>query len=76
MVATFRYFGGFTVAVGDDKKRVQVTLSSDLVDQLDEHARRIGVSKSALASVAVADWLQAHSNDAPDQGQPEDSATN
>lgn len=53
------------MAVSDDKKRVQITLSKEVLEKLDEAAKRAGVSKSALASVAVTEWIAGKQLDKP-----------
>lgn len=55
------------MAVSDDKKRVQITLSQEVVKLLEEAAARAGVSKSALASVAITEWVTAKKLDKPIQ---------
>lgn len=53
------------MAVAEDKKRVQITLSREVAEKLEEAAKRAGVSKSALASVAVTEWITAKQLDKP-----------
>ena len=53
------------MAVSEDKVRVQITLSREVASKLEEAAKRAGVSKSALASVAITEWIAAKQLDKP-----------
>ncbi|MBO1301013.1 MULTISPECIES: CopG family transcriptional regulator [unclassified Enterococcus] len=39
--------------IGDDKKRVTVTLNNEVADELEKIAKRMGLSKSGLITVWV-----------------------
>lgn len=44
--------------VADDKKRIQITLSVEMLEKLEQIANEIGISKSAMAAVAVTEWMR------------------
>lgn len=52
--------------------RITVAIGVEQNAQLDAWARTISVSKSDLVSIAIAEWLTKHRNDAvhPDLPQP------
>ena len=43
--------------VVEEKKRVMVTLTSTMVEKLEEVSKETGLSKSALIAVAISDWM-------------------
>lgn len=44
--------------VAEEKKRLQITLSRETIEELEKQAvLHGGVSKSALASIAITEWL-------------------
>jgi metal-responsive CopG/Arc/MetJ family transcriptional regulator len=42
----------------DGKTRVQITLTDELLERLNMWCDTLGISKSAAASIALADWVQ------------------
>lgn len=53
------------MAVKEDKVRVQITLSREVAKKLEESAQRAGITKSALASVAITEWIASKQFDKP-----------
>lgn len=46
------------MATAKDKQRVMVTLTTKQVEQLQEIADETGVSRSAIVSLALSQWLR------------------
>jgi len=46
------------VSTAKDKQRVMVTLTTRQVEQLDAIAEETGVSRSAVVSLALSQWLR------------------
>ena len=49
--------------ISDTKKRVQVTLSRDLLDKLEAYSKGIGYSKSDFVEVALRQYFGKESNE-------------
>ena len=47
-----------TMSTAKDKQRVMVTLTTQQVEQLDAIADETGVSRSAVVSLALSQWLR------------------
>ena len=43
---------------GEGKTRVQISLTTDMLDRLNEWCNTLGISKSAAAAMALAEWLR------------------
>lgn len=48
------------MAVGDKRVQVSVTIPGRLVDEADQTATEIGLTRSALISLALYEYLRAH----------------
>lgn len=46
------------MSTAKDKQRVMVTLTTNQVEQLDAIAEETGVSRSAVVSLALSQWLR------------------
>lgn len=46
------------MAIAEDKQRVMVTLTTKQVEQIDAIADETGVSRSAVVSLALSQWLR------------------
>ena len=44
--------------IQDTNKRIQITLSKDILDILKKESAKRGVSKSAVISLALVDWIE------------------
>lgn len=53
------------MTVKSEKKRVQITLSQEVIEKLEEAAQRAGVTKSAMASMAITEWITQKQLDKP-----------
>lgn len=51
------------IMISDTKKRVQVTLSRDLIDELEYFTKATGYSKSDFVEVALRQYLRKESNE-------------
>lgn len=56
---------GLEMAVAESKKRIQISLSLEVYELLEEAAKRAGISKSALASLAITEWVKEKELDKP-----------
>lgn len=43
---------------GEGKARVQISLTHDMLNRLNEWCNTLGISKSAAAAMAIAEWLR------------------
>ena len=47
-----------SLAVAEEKKRIQVTLPLEIWRDLDDYAKSRGVAKSSMAAIAIAEFLE------------------
>lgn len=48
------------IKIGGDKMRVQVNLSDDMVSKVDNYAKMMGVSRSALCSMLIGQGIMSY----------------
>lgn len=54
--------GGKTV-ISDEKTRVQITLTKEMCERLDEVCKKVGVTRSGAMGLALNQWLKRVSED-------------